>query len=207
MFITFEGPEGSGKSTQIALLEKFFKQIKKDFITIREPGGTVIGEEVRKILISSKSIAISDQAELFLFLSSRAELVEKIIKPALKNNKIVLCDRFVDSTLAYQGFGRGMDLDKIKTMNEFVTDGLYPDLTFLLQLDVNTSFERLNNRYSKSTKKFDRIENEDRSFHKKIHDGYNEIHKSSKRIFKIDASLSVHTVENLIKNKILELIR
>lgn len=207
MFITFEGPEGSGKSTQIALLEKFFKQIKKDFITIREPGGTVIGEEVRKILISSKSGAISDQAELFLFLSSRAELVEKIIKPALKNNKIVLCDRFVDSTLAYQGFGRGMDLDKIKTMNEFVTDGLYPDLTFLLQLDVNTSFERLNNRYSKSTKKFDRIENEDRSFHKKIHDGYNEIHKSSKRIFKIDASLSVHTVENLIKNKILELIR
>ena len=125
----------------------------------------------------------------------------------MKNNKIVLCDRFVDSTLAYQGFGRGMDLDKIKTMNEFVTDGLYPDLTFLLQLDVNTSFERLNNRYSKSTKKFDRIENEDRSFHKKIHDGYNEIHKSSKRIFKIDASLSVHTVENLIKNKILELIR
>ena len=207
MFITFEGPEGSGKSTQIALLEKFFKQIKKDFITIREPGGTVIGEEVRKILISSKSVSISDQAELFLFLSSRAELVEKIIKPALKNNKIVLCDRFVDSTLAYQGFGRGMDLDKIKTMNEFVTDGLYPDLTFLLQLDVNTSFERLNNRYSKSTKKFDRIENEDRSFHKKIHDGYNEIHKSSKRIFKIDASLSVHTVENLIKNKILELIR
>ena len=207
MFITFEGPEGSGKSTQIALIEKFFKQIKKDFITIREPGGTVIGEEVRKILISSKSGAISDQAELFLFLSSRAELVEKIIKPALKNNKIVLCDRFVDSTLAYQGFGRGMDLDKIKTMNEFVTDGLYPDLTFLLQLDVNTSFERLNNRYSKSTKKFDRIENEDRSFHKKIHDGYNEIHKSSKRIFKIDASLSVHTVENLIKNKILELIR
>lgn len=207
MFITFEGPEGSGKSTQIALLEKFFKQIKKDFITIREPGGTVIGEEVRKILISSKSGAISDQAELFLFLSSRAELVEKIIKPALKNNKIVLCDRFVDSTLAYQGFGRGMDLDKIKTMNEFVTDGLYPDLTFLLQLDVNTSFERLNNRYSKSTKKFDRIENEDRSFHKKIHDGYNEIYKSSKRIFKIDASLSVHTVENLIKNKILEVIR
>ena len=201
MFITFEGPEGSGKSTQIALLEKFFKQIKKDFITIREPGGTVIGEEVRKILISSKSVSISDQAELFLFLSSRAELVEKIIKPALKNNKIVLCDRFVDSTLAYQGFGRGMDLDKIKTMNEFVTDGLYPDLTFLLQLDVNTSFERLNNRYSKSTKKFDRIENEDRSFHKKIHDGYNEIHKSSKRIFKIDASLSVHTVENLIKTK------
>ena len=207
MFITFEGPEGSGKSTQIALLEKFFKQIKKDFITIREPGGTVIGEKVRKILISSKSGAISDHAELFLFLSSRAELVEKIIKPALKNNKIVLCDRFVDSTLAYQGFGRGMDLDKIKTMNEFVTDGLYPDLTFLLQLDVNTSFERLNNRYSKSTKKFDRIENEDRPFHKKIHDGYNEIYKSSKRIFKIDASLSVHTVENLIKNKILELIR
>jgi len=207
MFITFEGPEGSGKSTQIALLEKFLKQIKKEFITIREPGGTVIGEEVRKILISSKSIAISDQAELFLFLSSRAELVEKTIKPALENNKFVLCDRFVDSTLAYQGYGRGINLEKIKMMNEFVTDGLYPDLTFLLQLDVNSSFERLNSRYSKSSEKFDRIENEDKSFHKKIYDGYNEIYKSSNRIFKIDANLSVNSVENLIKNKILEFIR
>ena len=114
MFITFEGPEGSGKSTQINLLENFLKETNKKFITIREPGGTIIGEEIRKILISSEFDDMSYETELLLFISSRKELMEKIIKPALKNNQFVLCDRFIDSTIAYQGYGRGINLNKIK---------------------------------------------------------------------------------------------
>ena len=205
MFITFEGPEGSGKSTQINLLENFLKKINKKFVTIREPGGTIIGEEIRKILISSEFDDMSYETELLLFISSRKELMEKIIKPALKNNQFVLCDRFIDSTIAYQGYGRGIDLNKIKMLNDLATGGLYPDVTFLLQLDVNSSIERLKSRYLNSESKLDRIENENKSFYRKIFDGYNEISKSSDRIIKIDAMLPMDSISNIIKNKILEL--
>ncbi len=205
MFITFEGPEGSGKSTQINLLENFLKETHKKFITIREPGGTVIGEEIRKILISSEFDDMSYETELLLFISSRKELMEKIIKPALKNNQFVLCDRFIDSTIAYQGYGRGINLNKIKMLNDLATGGLYPDVTFLLQLDVNSSIERLKSRYLNSELKLDRIENENESFYQKIFDGYNEISKSSNRIITIDAKLPIDSISNIIKNKILEL--
>ena len=205
MFITFEGPEGSGKSTQINLLENFLKETHKKFITIREPGGTVIGEEIRKILISSEFDDMSYETELLLFISSRKELMEKIIKPALKNNQFVLCDRFIDSTIAYQGYGRGINLNKIKMLNDLATGGLYPDVTFLLQLDVNSSIERLKSRYLNSELKLDRIENENESFYQKIFDGYNDISKSSNRIITIDAMLPMDSISNIIKNKILEL--
>ena len=205
MFITFEGPEGSGKSTQINLLENFLKETNKKFITIREPGGTIIGEEIRKILISSEFDDMSHETELLLFISSRKELMEKIIKPALKNNQFVLCDRFIDSTIAYQGYGRGINLNKIKMLNDLATGGLYPDVTFLLQLDVNSSIERLKSRYLNSESKLDRIENENESFYQKIFDGYNEISKSSNRIITIDAKLPIDSISNIIKNKILEL--
>ena len=205
MFITFEGPEGSGKSTQINLLENFFKETNKKFITIREPGGTIIGEEIRKILISSEFDDMSYETELLLFISSRKELMEKIIKPALKNNQFVLCDRFIDSTIAYQGYGRGINLNKIKMLNDLATGGLYPDVTFLLQLDVNSSIERLKSRYLNSESKLDRIENENKFFYQKIFDGYNEISKSSNRIVMIDAMLPMDSISNIIKNKILEL--
>ena len=205
MFITFEGPEGSGKSTQINLLENFLKETNKKFITIREPGGTIIGEEIRKILISSEFDDMSYETELLLFISSRKELMEKIIKPALKNNQFVLCDRFIDSTIVYQGYGRGINLNKIKMLNDLVTGELYPDVTFLLQLDVNSSIERLKSRYLNSESKLDRIENENKSFYKKIFNGYNEISKSSDRIITIDAMLPMDSISNIIKNKILEL--
>ena len=205
MFITFEGPEGSGKSTQINLLENFLKETNKKFITIREPGGTIIGEEIRKILISSEFDDMSYETELLLFISSRKELMEKIIKPALKNNQFVLCDRFIDSTIAYQGYGRGINLNKIKMLNDLATGGLHPDVTFLLQLDVNSSIERLKSRYLNSESKLDRIENENKSFYQKILNGYNEISKSSDRIITIDAMLPMDSISNIIKNKILEL--
>ena len=205
MFITFEGPEGSGKATQINLLENFLKETHKKFITIREPGGTIIGEEIRKILISSEFDDMSYETELLLFISSRKELMEKIIKPALKNNQFVLCDRFIDSTIVYQGYGRGINLNKIKMLNDLVTGELYPDVTFLLQLDVNSSIERLKSRYLNSESKLDRIENENKFFYQKIFDGYNEISKSSDRIITIDAMLPMDSISNIIKNKILEL--
>ena len=148
---------------------------------------------------------MSYETELLLFISSRKELMEKIIKPALKNNQFVLCDRFIDSTIAYQGYGRGIDLNKIKMLNDLATGGLYPDVTFLLQLDVNSSIERLKSRYLNSESKLDRIENENKSFYRKIFDGYNEISKSSDRIIKIDAKLPMDSISNIIKNKILEL--
>ncbi|ROL61037.1 dTMP kinase, partial [Bacteroidetes/Chlorobi group bacterium ChocPot_Mid] len=128
MFITFEGIDGCGKSTQLELVEKFLIDNGKEVLTLREPGGTVLAEEIREILLHSHH-TISKESELFLFEAARADLVSKVIKPALEQRIIVLCDRFYDSTTTYQGYGRGFDIQTIKIINNLATNGLKPDLT------------------------------------------------------------------------------
>lgn len=194
-FITFEGVEGAGKSTQINLLSNFFKKNKIDFIALREPGGTFLGEKIRNILLKDKELKIDSITETLLMMISRRELLIQKIFPALKENKIVICDRFIDSTIAYQGYGRGVDLKWIKKVFQLVCFNFYPNLTILLDIDIEKSFQRLINKVK------DRFEGEDISFHKRIREGFLKISKENKkRVILINAKKSKREIfENILE--------
>ncbi len=149
LFVTFEGIDGSGKTTQIELLDKYLKSIGIQTFLTREPGGTKIGEVVRGLLLNPENKGISPRTESFLFLASRAELVDKVILPELKSGKVVICDRFFDSTIVYQGIARGLGINKILKMSLWATKGLVPDITFLLSINVVESEKRINNQITK----------------------------------------------------------
>ncbi len=163
MFITFEGIDGSGKSTLIDLLAAEMKKQKLKFRKLREPGDTPLGESLRTLLTTYKSI--TPLSELALFIAARAQLVQDVIKPALDKGEHIICDRYADSTLAYQGYGRGLDKSLIKRMNAAATQGIVPDLTCLLDLPVEQAAKR-------RSLNLDRIERENRAFHERVRNGY-----------------------------------
>ncbi len=198
--ISFEGPEGCGKSTQIDILCKKLKDRGEDVLSVREPGGTDLGESIRKIVQSNKLSDLSDNAELLLFMSSRAQLVNQLILPALNNGKWVLCDRFIDSSLAYQGYARGGDINFIQRLNEYATQGLAPSTTFFLDLDLDICLERLNNRCSITNYEKDRIEMESSEFHNQVINGYRRLAKVEKRFFRIDANQNKEYIADQIFN-------
>jgi len=167
LFISFEGIDKSGKSTQISLLVDYLKKRKYKIVQTCEPGGTRLGKEVEKILLETSTEQISSLGELFLYLADRAEHVKKIIKPALEKDKIVVSDRFADATVAYQGYGRRLNVDWIEELNRRVTQDIFPELTFLLDIDPDLAKKR--------SKKKDRIENEEIAFHQRVRQGYLEI--------------------------------
>lgn len=172
-FITFEGPEGSGKSTQIRLLAERLRRGGRTVLLTREPGGTHAGEAIRRLVQHESSDAeMGDRAEALLFCASRAQLVAEVIRPALDRGEWVLCDRFTDSTLAYQGSGRGFSIPDLRALNAFATGGLVPDLTFLLDIPVEEGFRRLSNRMAAAA---DRIEKAGRAFHERLRQGYHEL--------------------------------
>ncbi|MFH1413748.1 MAG: dTMP kinase [Candidatus Omnitrophota bacterium] len=164
-FITFEGSEGCGKSTQSRMLARYLKGRGRKVVYIREPGGTIISEKIRKILLNPENKKISVNCEMLLYMAARAQIVDEIIKPALLGGKIVICDRFLDSTVVYQGFGLGIDIQLIKKLGSFATDGLNPHLTILLDLPVK---DGLKNRGSSK----DRIERRSYSYHLRVRRGY-----------------------------------
>lgn len=175
-FITFEGPEGSGKSTQIQLLAEKLTAHDIEVSCTREPGGTATGEAIRNILQhDAVDEPLGERAELLLFAASRAQLMSQCILPKLKAGGWVLCDRFIDSTMAYQGFARGMDIDTLDRINGFAIFNRKPDLTILLDLDIERGFERLAERYSGGTGSADRFEREAREFHHRVRDGYHRL--------------------------------
>ncbi len=182
--ITFEGIDGCGKSTQINLLEEYFREKRVNFSVFREPGGTFIGEKIRSVLLDKENEDMSAKAEFMLYASSRAQLTEKEIKPRLNSGEYVVLDRYVDSSVAYQGFGRGLGKRMIILINEFATDILYPDLTFYLEIDKKTFEKRL---YTKKDGK-DRLESEGWEFMQKVMKGYNSL-KNSKRFVVLDGRL------------------
>jgi dTMP kinase len=167
IFLTFEGVEGSGKSTQAKLFVEWLKENGKEVLFLREPGSTNIGEEIRKILLSKENKGLSPETELFLFLASRAQLVREKIIPALKEGKVVVLDRYIDSTLAYQGYGDELPIELIEEMNKFATAGLLPDLTFLLDLDIDEGLKKAGMK--------DRIEEKGIQFHRKVREGYHKL--------------------------------
>jgi len=187
LFITFEGGEGVGKTTLIKKLETYFSEKKITYISTREPGGTPLGEEIRNLILHKEQMA--SITELCLYLASRAEHVDKVIKPALIEQKTVLCDRFNDSTIAYQGAARGLDKEVIKHFCAFVSQDVEPDITFFLDLSAEEGLKR------KKGDAFDRLESESLEFHKKLREEYLKLAKEHPgRIHVIDASNSPEEV-------------
>ena len=174
MFVTFEGPEGSGKSSQIALLAPFLQERGYSVVTTREPGGTAIGDEIRACVHNVANTAMTPIAEMLLYSASRAQLVAELIRPSLGAGHIVLCDRFADSTIAYQGYGRGLDLAHLWQVTEIATGGLKPTLTFLLDVDV----ERGLARRTGGGLEMNRLDLETVQFHQRVRDGYHQLVKA-----------------------------
>lgn len=178
-FVTFEGVEGAGKTTQVRLLTAYLGACGQQPVVVREPGGTAAGEQIRNLLLSASS-SLTPEAELFLFLAARAQNTEKVIRPALAAGQWVLCDRYSDSTIAYQGYGRGLDLAVVKEVNRFATRGLEPDITFILDLPPEIGLKRQNSR--------NRMEGEPLTFHVRVREGYlTEAHRAPERFCIIDA--------------------
>ena len=171
MFITFEGPEGSGKTSQIVALAAFLTERGYQVLTTREPGGTKIGDQVRACLHDVENTEMTAVAEMLLYSASRAQLVAEVIRPKLAEGYVVLCDRFVDSTLAYQGYGRGLDLDALKLISRFATDNLVPDLTILLDIDVESGLARRR----ANDQEMNRLDLEKVTFHQRVRTGYHEL--------------------------------
>lgn len=192
LFITFEGADGCGKTTQLNLLNEYL--IKKGYKTIvtLEPGGSNLGKNLREILLHYDGY-VSDVCESFLYLADRAQHVEEVILKNINEGSIVLCDRYTDSTLAYQGYARGVDIQELEALNNIATKNTAPDLTILLDVDSQTAQKRLG-----STK--DRLESEGLEFHKKVRTGYLELAKKYQRIKVIDANQSIESVFSQIKS-------
>ncbi|NUN09814.1 MAG: dTMP kinase [Ignavibacteriaceae bacterium] len=200
MFITFEGIDHCGKSTQVKLLENYFINEKGlDVINIREPGGTGISEKIRTILLDKKISDMKIETEILLFSASRAQLVREVIKPGLEQGKVVISDRFHDSTTAYQGYGRGIPLEYINTINSFAIAGCVPDITFIIDIDLETAEERKKSKNSVP----DRMEIAGREFFERVRNGYREIARTHKRFVLIDGKDEI----GIIKNRIIEEVK
>jgi len=171
--ITFEGIDGSGKSTQIQLLEAEFEKSGISYTTFREPGGTKLSEKIRTILLDKENIELYSNAESLLFAAARAQLTAEQIKPAITKGKCVICDRFTDSTIAYQGYGRGLNINKLELINSIATDGIVPDITFILDIDPEKASERI------QTETTDRMESGGIDFFQKIREGYCQIREQN----------------------------
>ena len=183
-FVTFEGPEGSGKSTHASRLAERLRGLGREVVEAREPGGTPTGEAIRHILQHDRvGEQLTPEAETLLFAASRAQLVREVILPALARGASVVCDRFADSTAAYQGYGRALGVDAILAINTFAVDGAVPDLTILLDLDVARGFERMEARNRERRSGRDRIEREALAFHERMRAGYLELARREPRRF------------------------
>ena len=201
MFITFEGIEGCGKTTQIRRLKRSLQKRGVSCLATFEPGGTEVGRKIRKILLDSRNITLMPLAELMLYEADRAQHVQEVVWPALLKGQWVLCDRFFDATVVYQGFARGQDEGMIRLLNEKATQGLVPEVTFLLDCPVEVGLARATARNNKGQ---DRFEREKMAFHEKVREGYLELSmKHAKRFVLIDAAAG----RNAVEKKIFEHVR
>lgn len=196
-FITFEGIEGCGKTTQIRMAGADLQKRRVPMLVTEEPGGAPLGKHIRKLLLNQGDCRIDAKAELLLFAAARAQHVQEVILPALAADRVVLCDRFSDATLVYQGFGRGLDLELIRSLNAFSTAGLRPDLTLLFDLPVETGLARAIGRIAhiRGSLREDRFEREATAFHQRIRDGYLSLARDDPGRFRvIDASRDVRAI-------------
>ena len=201
LFITFEGGEGCGKSTQAKLLYRRLNTLALPVILTHEPGVTALGKKISRLLKWTHNVDISPMAELLLFNVSRAQLVNEIIETELNKDKVVICDRYADSSTAYQGYGRGLDMDTVLAVNQAATNGLRPDLTILLDMPVEQGFKR------KGDERPDRFEAESMKFHRRVREGYREMAESEpERWLIIDGTLDREVIAGIIWQSISRLI-
>ncbi len=200
LFITFEGPEGSGKTTQIRLLADRLEAIGQVVLTTREPGGTRIGNGIRAILLDSAHTEMSPRAEALLFSAARAQLVDEVIRPALDNGKVVLCDRYADSTLAYQGYGHGQALEPLVMLGDYATRTLAPDLTIYLDVESETGLQR---KQEGAAEEWNRMEEQTLAFHQAVRAGYLELASADpRRWLLVDAAQTVDAVKQAIWQRV-----
>ncbi len=200
--ITFEGSEGSGKSTQIESVCKYLKRKKKPILFVREPGGVKISEKIRNILLDVRNTKMSSECETLLYMAARAQLVEEVVAPAVKAGRIVLCDRFLDSTVAYQGYGNGVDVKAIKNMGKFATQEIQPDITFFFDIDAKKGLSRIKGRAK------DRIERRAIRYHNRVREGYTEIaRREPGRVKLIDANRTKEEIFAVVRKHIDRLLK
>jgi len=205
-FITFEGGDGSGKTTQLKALDGYLTERGKSCIATREPGGTSLGNLIRQVLLEVGKQPITSPTELFLYLADRAQHIHEVIIPAIKQGKVILCDRHTDSTLAYQGYGRGIDLGLLRSLNDIASQGIKPDLTFLFDCPVEIGLSRTAQRQSQvitGAGREDRFEREKVEFHERVREGFLELARAEPHRFRIiDATRSVEEIAREIENVI-----
>ncbi len=200
MFITLEGPEGSGKSSQLPALAEFLRKAGYDVVVTREPGGTVVGDQIRDVLMKMENVSIVPRTEILLFLAARAQHVEELIRPALAEGKVVLCDRYGDSTLAYQGYGHATDLETLRLLLDFATGGLRPDLTLLLDVPVSKGMARKRENDSE----WNRLDAYTEAFHERVRQGYLSLAAAEPDRWQIiDASQTKQTVQDEMRAAVL----
>lgn len=203
IFITFEGVEGCGKSTHAKLICRYLKNNALPFLYTKEPGGTKVGEKIRKILLDPENKTMRDITELFLFEANRSQIVDEVIRPALSKKSIVICDRFYDATVAYQGYGGRLNRALIKEMNTLAAGGLRPDLTIVLDIDVKRGLYRAGLRRKK-----DRMERKEIAYHTRVRRGYRDIARKEPRRVKLIATQDkIDATQNLIRREVLNVIR
>ena len=194
LFITMEGPDGSGKSTQSELLRDYLSGKGYDIIICREPGGTKISEAIRQVILNKDFTEMGNMTEMLLYAAARAQLVEEVIRPALENDKIVICDRFVESSAVYQGIARGMGIELVYEINQYAIGDTMPDLTIMIDIDAGTGISR-----KKKQAELDRMERETMEFHQRVVEGYRKIAvQYPERILKIDGSGSIEDIHGQI---------
>lgn len=199
MFITFEGLDFSGKSTQAKLLYEYLRKKKTKCILLREPGGTEISERIREIILDRKHTEMTPLTEFMLFSASRSQLVSEVIKPHLKKGYIVICDRYYDSSTAYQSYGGGMELQSVLKVNDIATGGLKPDLTFLVDVPAKAAFARAEKRGNAK----DRMENKNLAFYNRVYNGFKDIaNKNKKRFVVIEGTLTIEEIHSGIINTV-----
>ena len=207
--ITFEGIEGSGKSTQIRLVAEYLTEKKIPFVVTQEPTGTDIGRQIGSILFNRQHSHLCAETEMFLFCAARAQHVREVIGPALEQDKVVLCDRFSDATYAYQGFGRGLNQEFIRLVNDYSAMHIKPDMTLLFDLPVDAGLQRATARNNKLKEPAatDRFEREKIEFHQRIREGYLDIMKNDPGRFRlIDATLNIDTIQTEVRRHIVDFI-
>jgi dTMP kinase len=203
MFITLEGPEGSGKTSQLPALADFLRDQGYDVLVTREPGGTSVGDQIRDVLMNMKNVSIVPQTEILLFQAARAQHVAEILRPALAEGKVVICDRFGDSTLAYQGYGHQTDIRTLQYLIHFATGGLTPDLTLLLDIPVSEGFDRK----IKNDSEWNRLDAYAKAFHERVRQGYLELaDEEPERWHIIDATQSKDQVQTEMRKAVLQKI-
>lgn len=196
IFITFEGPDGSGKTTQINLLKDYFETTGYDVLITREPGGTEISEKIRNVILDPINKNMSPVCETMLYAASRAQLMYEMVIPALEKGKMVIMDRFIDSSMVYQGYARGLGEEMVWDINKYAIQGREPDVTFLITISPEEGLKRKN-----TVGKLDRLEQEDIIFHKKVYEGYIRLRGRHKRVINIDGTLEKNEIHDIIVNK------